>query len=59
MLAQEAVADHLVHHALVEAGRVQVGRLPFLQQLREDRPLAPRRSPGRSPGASTLEKEPR
>mmetsp|Transcript_5286 Transcript_5286/g.19871 ORF Transcript_5286/g.19871 Transcript_5286/m.19871 type:complete len:454 (-) Transcript_5286:714-2075(-) len=31
---QEAVADHLVHHALVEARRVQVGRLLGLQQLR-------------------------
>ena len=37
MIAQEAVLDHLVHDALVEAGRVQVGRLLGLQQLGEQR----------------------
>ena len=33
MLVEKAVLDHLGHHALVEAGRVQIGRLLGLQQL--------------------------
>ena len=38
MLAQEAVLDDLVHHALVEARRVQVGSLFGLQQLGIQKP---------------------
>ena len=37
MLFQETILDDLVHHALVEARRVQIGRLFGLQQLRVQR----------------------
>ena len=46
---EEAVFHHLGHHALVEAGAVQVGRLLGLQQLRVDRPWAPPGSPAAGP----------
>ena len=55
---QEAVAQHIGDHALVEAGAVQVGRLLGLQQLGQHLLRRDQVAQAQA-GASTLEKEPR